>query len=227
MHELSWAKQGNSAFTRRTNWSQPPGVLTYRRLSNTFFGEEREKLQRYRRDVRRVQGGQPIRSDLVPNPDAVPSRLYDGQRVMAIHPMTREIQPGIIIGATVIQQPSNGTNNITTSSTTTSGSNSHSHSHSHIHSHGGMVGVPHNPMYMYRVNFGDQYGIKLVMDTDCTLDITHRTPSLFGGVIDHHGQVPFPHASDDYPLVVTLLKLLDKKVIHYIRITNVLILILE
>jgi hypothetical protein len=61
-----------------------------RRFSAAFARQERAKLERFRMDVRSIQQGRLVNSELVPFPDELPPRLAEGQPVLAIHPETRE-----------------------------------------------------------------------------------------------------------------------------------------
>lgn len=168
--------------------------------------------------MRRVQAGQPIRTDLVPNPDVVPAKLKPGQRVMAIHPTTGELQQGIVLECKVVHPPAPLTASTTNGAPSSSSSSSSSAPAASATSSGLQL---QNPVYHYRINFGVPYGAKLVADTECTIDITQRTPHLFATSATA-AQVPFPHGHDDYPLVVTLLKLLDKKnaLINHLKVMN-------
>ncbi|XP_077218287.1 protein ALWAYS EARLY 3-like isoform X2 [Tasmannia lanceolata] len=94
---LNHARLGHIPRLTRVEWGVIRGSLGKpRRLSKQFLREEREKLEKYREDVRthyaelRTGAREGLATDL-------PRPLSVGQRVIAIHPCTRELHDGSVL----------------------------------------------------------------------------------------------------------------------------------
>ncbi|TKY52226.1 ALWAYS EARLY 2 protein [Spatholobus suberectus] len=97
MEYLNHVGLGNIPRLTRVEWSVIKSSLGKpRRFSEHFLLEEREKLEQYRESVRKhyteLQTG--IRDGL---PTDLARPLYVGQRVIALHPKTREIHDGSVL----------------------------------------------------------------------------------------------------------------------------------
>jgi DIRP len=83
----------------RAEWSHVRAMLGKpRRLSRNFLHEERRKLEHFRTEIRAVQQGRKIATDVVPVQEEIPPVLVDGQRVVALHPETQELLTGLVSG---------------------------------------------------------------------------------------------------------------------------------
>ncbi|KAK7258877.1 hypothetical protein RIF29_24466 [Crotalaria pallida] len=97
MEYLNHVGLGNTPRLTRLEWSVIKSSLGKpRRFSEHFLREERQKLEQYRESVRKhyteLRTG--IRDGL---PTDLAKPLYVGQRVIAIHPKTREIHDGSVL----------------------------------------------------------------------------------------------------------------------------------
>lgn len=97
---LAELRLGNLPNLTRGEWSAVRSAMGRpRRLSLAFLDEERDKLERYRRDVRLVQQGKKPLYSTVDGPFVyqVPAPLSVGQRVSALHPFTRQLEVGAVL----------------------------------------------------------------------------------------------------------------------------------
>lgn len=97
MEYLNHVGLGNIPRLTRVEWSVIKSSLGKpRRFSEHFLREERQKLEQYRESVRKhyteLRTG--IRDGL---PTDLARPLYVGQRVIALHPKTREIHDGSVL----------------------------------------------------------------------------------------------------------------------------------
>ncbi|GAB5360758.1 hypothetical protein AAMO2058_000655000 [Amorphochlora amoebiformis] len=178
---------GNVHKATRTEWSHIRSLLGKpRRMSACFLKEERAKLERYRDDVRCIQQGLTIFCDEFPFPEEVPARLFEGQSVVAVHPITTHLHTGVIVPLTKeLRSVIAGPKDMNWSSD------------------------QEMPPNLYCVRF-DQKSLPpaMVSDTD-VMPFGHLHSSL--SKLQHPIGPRFPHAAGDAHMVANLLRLLDRK----------------
>ena len=220
-----------------------------RRVSKAFLAQEREKLERYRTEVRALQCQQMIECSIISSADQCPPPLNLGQRVVCIHPSSHELENGYIENI-IPSQPS------------------HSQSHAQMQkqtptcyrvrfdspllSSPGLVADTHimpigPPVSLMLDEFGmevpahhpHQFTSPQANHTVVTPARTRRgtVPPLLASGIDSSPAgtlnasrrrlgvtdlVPFPHGRGDLVLVLVLLRLLDRKkaLVDYLQATN-------
>jgi len=178
----------------RQEWSHIRSVMGRpRRLSRAFLKEEREKLNRYRTVMRKVQNGvsmdSPLATDIdeFPFQDEVPAKLKEGQTVTAVHPDTKEMHTGVI-----------------------------------TKSHSKGIGATDKASgdYHYFVKF-DQKQLGTVLVSDAAIMPCGNVHSSHSS-IHHKVGPPFPHGDGDIHMLSNLLRLLDRKeaLVTHLRTMN-------